>query len=114
TVEDLILDLPTARSTGITAIATNAAELDNKGIELGLHASPVQTGAFSWSSDLLFWKNESKLTSLSIPPDVSGGFGVSLGNYLLQEGFSPTTIRSEEHTSELQSRFDLVCRLLLE
>src|SRR5699024_11859752 len=25
-----------------------------------------------------------------------------------------TEIRSEEHTSELQSRFDLVCRLLLE
>src|SRR5699024_11724259 len=27
---------------------------------------------------------------------------------------SPTRGRSEEHTSELQSRFDLVCRLLLE
>src|SRR5207249_12031679 len=27
---------------------------------------------------------------------------------------SYTTFRSEEHTSELQSRFDLVCRLLLE
>src|SRR5437868_12103383 len=26
----------------------------------------------------------------------------------------PSTRRSEEHTSELQSRFDLVCRLLLE
>src|SRR5699024_9274450 len=26
----------------------------------------------------------------------------------------PVIIRSEEHTSELQSRFDLVCRLLLE
>src|SRR5699024_12585545 len=26
----------------------------------------------------------------------------------------PTKRRSEEHTSELQSRFDLVCRLLLE
>src|SRR5437868_12791395 len=26
----------------------------------------------------------------------------------------PTETRSEEHTSELQSRFDLVCRLLLE
>src|SRR5437868_9994950 len=25
-----------------------------------------------------------------------------------------TDVRSEEHTSELQSRFDLVCRLLLE
>src|SRR5699024_11447939 len=27
---------------------------------------------------------------------------------------APTVSRSEEHTSELQSRFDLVCRLLLE
>src|SRR5699024_11856385 len=27
---------------------------------------------------------------------------------------SANTLRSEEHTSELQSRFDLVCRLLLE
>src|SRR5699024_12357301 len=26
----------------------------------------------------------------------------------------PCALRSEEHTSELQSRFDLVCRLLLE
>src|SRR5699024_11515237 len=26
----------------------------------------------------------------------------------------PIIVRSEEHTSELQSRFDLVCRLLLE
>src|SRR5699024_12069387 len=29
-------------------------------------------------------------------------------------GASPVASRSEEHTSELQSRFDLVCRLLLE
>src|SRR5699024_12375825 len=28
--------------------------------------------------------------------------------------FVPGRTRSEEHTSELQSRFDLVCRLLLE
>src|SRR6266513_5753714 len=29
-------------------------------------------------------------------------------------GQSCISVRSEEHTSELQSRFDLVCRLLLE
>src|SRR5699024_11532668 len=29
-------------------------------------------------------------------------------------GLSVAVARSEEHTSELQSRFDLVCRLLLE
>src|SRR6202046_5004080 len=34
------------------------------------------------------------------------GLGMNLGNI--------SEVRSEEHTSELQSRFDLVCRLLLE
>src|SRR5690349_16413660 len=33
---------------------------------------------------------------------------------LLGSGASPPLFRSEEHTSELQSRRDLVCRLLLE
>src|SRR5207249_6248780 len=35
--------------------------------------------------------------------------------FVLTAPIKPNTeIRSEEHTSELQSRFDLVCRLLLE
>ena len=92
TVEDLILDLPTATSTGVTAIATNAATLENKGIELGLNVTPVQSSNFSWKSNILFWKNDSKITNLEIPSFVTGGFGVTLGNYLIQEGFSPTTI----------------------
>src|SRR5438067_9554666 len=32
----------------------------------------------------------------------------------LQTQIGPECNRSEEHTSELQSRFDIVCRLLLE
>src|SRR5438034_8207734 len=35
-----------------------------------------------------------------------------VGFYLINIGF--VTLRSEEHTSELQSHSDLVCRLLLE
>src|SRR3989440_9553620 len=40
-------------------------------------------------------------------------------NFALMNNFNPSagvtmTIRSEEHTSELQSRSELVCRLLLE
>src|SRR5437868_13007110 len=34
--------------------------------------------------------------------------------HLFLEENGGTWVRSEEHTSELQSRFDLVCRLLLE
>src|SRR5260221_6374368 len=45
------------------------------------------------------------------PPDTS------TGTMLLPESMDPTLLtvrRSEEHTSELQSHSDLVCRLLLE
>src|SRR5207249_10015591 len=44
---------------------------------------------------------------------VGGIVGYILPHALLGEEV-PTRRRSEEHTSELQSRFDLVCRLLLE
>src|SRR2546429_774176 len=46
-----------------------------------------------------------RLPSLAVVPQFSGSSG---GN---RRGFLP---RSEEHTSELQSRLHLVCRLLLE
>src|SRR5437868_14513084 len=36
------------------------------------------------------------------------------GRHSVAHGQAPRAHRSEEHTSELQSRFDLVCRLLLE
>src|SRR5699024_12772045 len=37
-----------------------------------------------------------------------------ISHYTLSSALAGRWIRSEEHTSELQSRFDLVCRLLLE
>src|SRR5699024_12489004 len=45
----------------------------------------------------------------SIRPSLRAGPGV---DHMRREG--PIRSRSEEHTSELQSCFDLVCRLLLE
>src|SRR5450830_1135022 len=39
--------------------------------------------------------------------------GYVLGRAVGIELGQDTSLRSEEHTSELQSRFDLVCRLLL-
>src|SRR5699024_11926494 len=56
-------------------------------------------GIFAWVSKLsMTWK----YFAIS---------GVCLGRSV---ALPPQRIRSEEHTSELQSRFDLVCRLLLE
>src|SRR5437868_15248996 len=49
--------------------------------------------------------------------DLTSGVRVRRGRFRVGFAVStctPQPTRSEEHTSELQSRFDLVCRLLLE
>jgi|3_EtaG_2_1085321.scaffolds.fasta_scaffold03274_3 TonB-linked SusC/RagA family outer membrane protein len=92
TVEDLILDERVPTSSGISVIARNAANLENKGIELALNLNPIRNQNLNWNSSILYWTNESEITELNIPAFVTGGFGASLGSYLLQEGFSPTTI----------------------
>src|SRR2546422_8514063 len=43
-----------------------------------------------------------------------GGTGFDLCGELRRGGSTTPVLRSEEHTSELQSRLHLVCRLLLE
>jgi TonB-linked SusC/RagA family outer membrane protein len=91
-VRDLILDLTPAESTGIAAIATNAADLVNKGVEITLGINPVRTANFNWSSRISWWKVNSEITDLKIPIQTVGGFGPSLGTYLIAKGYSPTTI----------------------
>src|SRR5438874_9119421 len=50
-----------------------------------------------------FWKRELDIENPSV-----------IAAVLAEAGADTTDFRSEEHTSELQSRRDLVCRLLLE
>src|SRR5699024_11755543 len=61
-----------------------------------------------------FWtKNRyssAEMKAVKIPRNIPSAPKVDVG---MTPAVSSTT-RSEEHTSELQSRFDLVCRLLLE
>src|SRR5438067_3609053 len=53
-------------------------------------------------------------TALSLFVEFNGGARQHFGLYAFSQLLSFVGYRSEEHTSELQSRFDLVCRLLLE
>src|SRR5207249_10791054 len=60
-----------------------------------------------------------ELQRLSASPECAVRYFETVSNFdvrnLLPLVKAPTLVmRSEEHTSELQSRFDLVCRLLLE
>src|SRR5699024_12346525 len=47
-------------------------------------------------------------------PDCQAKHVKSFALFVSRDALNIEGLRSEEHTSELQSRFDLVCRLLLE
>ncbi|HEX9650865.1 MAG TPA: SusC/RagA family TonB-linked outer membrane protein [Cyclobacteriaceae bacterium] len=92
TVTDLLLtaDLPT--SSGFASIVTNAAEMQNKGFEIGLLLNLVNTSTIKWTSSNNFWRNTSEVTKLDVPSYTSGGFADFLGQYRIKQGHSPTEI----------------------
>lgn len=93
TVEDLILPLNPAPSTGLNSITSNAAELENDGFELGLNFSPIRKPNFSWVSSILWWTNDSEITSLRIPPSTNQALGfIGFGATRIEEGVSPTAL----------------------
>src|SRR5207249_11351216 len=61
-----------------------------------------------------------QVSRVNTPRTVLKGTNLSVDVIVAANGYAGSTVpvnvedRSEEHTSELQSRFDLVCRLLLE
>src|SRR5699024_11909853 len=90
-----------------------------------LHVSPSALHSFPTrrSSDLLIWSSTVATSSPPAPGThtskkwwwVESCWSMSPRNAAGFTDFSRMErSRSEEHTSELQSRFDLVCRLLLE
>src|SRR5699024_12102995 len=60
------------------------------------------------------WQDKQFFSSYKSSPRSTSGSGISSIVLSIRQGISSPSSRSEEHTSELQSRFDLVCRLLLE
>lgn len=92
TVDDLILNAALEPSSGFTSRFINAGDLENKGVELSLNATPVITEDFEWNIGINFFKNESEITKLNVPAFNIGGFGATLGTFRIEEGQSATQI----------------------
>ncbi|MEJ8801389.1 SusC/RagA family TonB-linked outer membrane protein [Pontibacter sp. H249] len=104
TVEDLILVQNVPSSSGFTTRFVNGGELRNRGIELGLSVTPIETPAFKWDSRTNYWVNRSEMTELDVPAFPLGGFGNTLGTFFIEEGESVTQItgiKGEEGVQKL-------------
>ena len=91
-VDDLLLNADVPTSSGFSSQVTNAAALQNKGVEIGLNLSLVNTKDFDWFVRTNFWTNSAKVTRLDVPSFTTGGFADFLGNFRIKEGRSPTEI----------------------
>lgn len=96
TIEDLILEVDQASSSGFTSKWENAAEMETRGVELSLVFNPIQTTALNWLSRVNFYKTSSEITKLEVDPFNMGGFATFLGTYRIEEGWSPTAIVGSE------------------
>lgn len=91
-IEDLVLQVQLPGSTGYTNRWLNAAELNNKGIEVGASINAIQRSRFNWNTRLGFWKNTATIENLKVPSFNEGGFAPILGVFTIEDGKSPTQI----------------------
>lgn len=59
-----IITVPVTPSTGATGMKMNAGEIGNRGVELSLSGTPIETKDFSWESTLNFAYTHNELISL--------------------------------------------------
>ncbi|MFN2431863.1 MAG: SusC/RagA family TonB-linked outer membrane protein [Gemmatimonadota bacterium] len=92
TISDLLLERTLAPSSGFETEIFNGGELTNRGIEIGLSATPVLNDDVNWLFRTVFFSNESEVTDLPVPAFEAGGFGTALGSFRIEEGESATQI----------------------
>lgn len=63
--KDEILPLTVSGATGYLYKMINSGEIENKGIELAIHGSPVKTTNFEWNTSLTLASNKNKVKSLT-------------------------------------------------
>ena len=65
TTTDLIFNLPVPAATGYRFSKTNIGEVQNKGLEININGSIIDSGNLSWNSNLFYSKNENKIIELA-------------------------------------------------
>ncbi|WP_417371071.1 SusC/RagA family TonB-linked outer membrane protein [Gelidibacter japonicus] len=61
---DQILGVPLSYTSGYSSYTTNAGEIENRGIEIMLNATPIKTNDFSWNLNVNFSTNKNEVVSI--------------------------------------------------
>ena len=96
-IDDLILLRNVGPSSGFFQQYFNGAALRNRGVEISIAATPIQSAQTTWIARVLFARNVSEITELPVPAFETGGFGTSLGAFRIEQGKSATQIVGQKN-----------------
>lgn len=91
-ISDLLLFRRLPPSTGFTRESVNGGEMEVDGTEIALRMNPIRKDDFNWTFGLNYYTYEGLVTKLVIPAYNTGGFAAFLGQFRIEEGWSPTSI----------------------
>jgi TonB-linked SusC/RagA family outer membrane protein len=92
-ISNLLLLQTVAPSTGQELrVFSSDSRLRNRGVEASLTVQPIQGKDVNWVVRTTFFANRSRITRLTVPTFQTGGFGLSLGTFQIEEGASATQI----------------------
>jgi TonB-linked SusC/RagA family outer membrane protein len=91
-IKNFLYPYSLAPSSGVSTFKVfPVGDMENKGVELSLNAQVIRNKNITWSTGIQWWKNESKVTRLVIPPSFVAGSGFgAYGRKRLELGKSPT------------------------
>ncbi|GGG75142.1 SusC/RagA family TonB-linked outer membrane protein [Parapedobacter pyrenivorans] len=72
-VDDMLLDAPLPQTSGYSSIFTNIGSMENKGIEVGLNTTNIQSDDFTWNTIFNISINKNKVLELSGGSDIFPG-----------------------------------------
>ncbi len=91
-ISDLILVAEIPGSSGSTRKIDNLGKMRTQGVEVSLGLNPIRKKNLNWTSRVNFFTFDSEITELDVLAFTTSGFGLGLGQFLVQEGKSPNTI----------------------
>jgi hypothetical protein len=88
--EDLITPVVVSTATGYSTKILNAGSIENKGVELSVYGTPVQSKDFSWTINVNFARNRNKVLEL-----FEGAENLVLGDF--QSGVSLNATKGQPY-----------------
>ena len=77
---DMLLDAPVPTTSGYGTIRRNIGSMQNRGFEIALNATVVQTDNFQWTSLINWSSNRNKVLTLATPADIFNVGGPNFTN----------------------------------